>query len=413
MALHFTRTLPINISYRGRRLTQVFLNDFSSSASLPYLRTQKGYLPSLYSCRSNNRPSRSISCRKSSIVIHEVIQKRFVAAPADYVPPRMGWLSLLPQPLIPYAELSRLDKPAGALYLFFPCAFSTLLAAQLSLLSSSLADVGTLCSTTTLFFVGAFIMRGAGCTINDFWDRDLDPHVARTRLRPIARGAVAPLPALAWAAMQCLLGLGVLVHFPVSCLYWGTPSLFLVGTYPLAKRVTHYPQVVLGLAFSWGALMGFPALGVDLLAVTPGNAGLAAVCLYGSCVSWTVLYDMIYAHMDIRDDKGAGIKSIALKHDKETKPVLSGLAFIQITLLAASGISIGAGPMFYLGSCAGAALTIATMITKVDLKKAESCWWWFRHGCWITGGTIIFGLGADWYTNNAKSLPSIESEELQ
>ena len=239
-------------------------------------------------------------------------------------------------------------------------------------------------------------MRGAGCTVNDLWDRDFDPHVARTRLRPLARGAITPLSGLAWAGTQCLLGLGVLVQFPSECLLWGIPSLLLVGTYPLAKRVTHYPQVVLGLAFSWGALMGFPAMGVELLGSF--SAAAAAACLYASCVSWTVLYDMIYAHMDIKDDKTAGIKSIALRHEKETKPVLSGLAVLQIGLLAAGGAFAGVGPAFYAGSCVGGSLTLATMIRRVDLKRVESCWWWFRNGCWITGGGIVLGLGADWWT---------------
>jgi len=237
-------------------------------------------------------------------------------------------------------------------------------------------------------------MRGAGCTINDLWDRNLDPHVTRTRLRPIARGAVTPFNALAFTGAQLLTGLGILVQFPTQCLFYGIPSLLLVTAYPLAKRVTYYPQFVLGLTFSWGAMMGFPALGIDLL---ENSAALtAAACLYTSNIAWTVLYDMIYAHMDIKDDAKAGIKSIALRHDKHTKQILTGLAVTQIGLLAAAGVAAGAGPVFFIGSCGGAAVTLAAMIKKVNLKSVKDCWWWFVNGCLLTGGVISAGLGADY-----------------
>lgn len=262
-------------------------------------------------------------------------------------------------------------------------------------------------STSMLFFTGALIMRGAGCTINDLWDRNLDPYVERTRHRPIARGAVSPFNAIAFTGIQLLAGLGILLQFPTSCLIYGIPSLFLVTTYPLAKRVTHYPQFVLGLTFSWGAIMGFPALGVDVL--TDSSAMTAVTALYASCVSWTVLYDMIYAHMDIKDDAKVGIKSIALRHEKETKGVLSALAFVQLGFLAAAGSAIEAGPMFYLGSCGSAAATLALMIWKVRLKEVSSCWWWFKNGALFTGGGIATGLLADYLVK--KYQPSLKTDK--
>ncbi len=306
-----------------------------------------------------------------------------------YQTPQTGFISYLPGTWVPYAELMRLDKPAGTYYLFFPCLFSTLLAASYTA-SSPIAVL----TTALCFFSGALIMRGAGCTINDLWDRNLDPHVARTRLRPIARGAVAPFKALTFTGFQLLAGLGVLLQFPPSCLYYGIPSLLLVATYPLAKRVTHYPQFVLGLTFSWGAFMGFPALGVDLLSDAAALKAVAA--LYASCVSWTVLYDMIYAHMDIKDDAKVGIKSIALRHEKETKAVLSGLAVVQVGLLAIAGIAAGVGQVFFIGSCGSSAATLGLMIWKVRLKELSSCWWWFRNGAWLTGGGIAGGMLAEY-----------------
>ncbi|KAI4129341.1 MAG: hypothetical protein LQ338_002286 [Usnochroma carphineum] len=310
-----------------------------------------------------------------------------------YEPPTTGFMSYLPSSWIPYAELARLDKPAGTYYLFFPCLFSTLMAA-----SYTHAPPLAVLETSALFFTGALIMRGAGCTINDLWDRNLDPHVARTRLRPISRRAVTPFQALTFTGFQLLAGLGLLLQFPTSCLYYGIPSLLLVAKYPLAKRITHYPQFVLGLAFSWGAFMGFPALGVDLLSDPTAMKAVAA--LYTSCISWTVLYDMIYAHMDIRDDAKVGIKSIALRHENETKAVLSGLAVVQTGLLATAGVLLDASPVFLMGSCGSAAASLGLMIWKVRLKKVSSCWWWFKYGAWFTGGGISTGLLAEFLVQN-------------
>jgi 4-hydroxybenzoate polyprenyltransferase len=308
-----------------------------------------------------------------------------------YSPPKSGILARIPASWVPYAELVRLDKPTGTYYLFFPCLFSTLMAAPLA---TPMATPSSVIGTSLLFFAGALIMRGAGCTINDLWDRNLDPHVARTRLRPIARGAIAPLQGVVFTGFQLLAGLGILLQFPWQCFFYATPSLLLVASYPLAKRITYYPQFVLGLTFSWGAFVGFPAMGVDLLANS--SALTAAALLYTSNVAWTVLYDMIYAHMDIKDDAKAGIKSIALKHDAETKQVLAGLAFTQVALLAGAGLASGAGPAFFIGSCGGALLTLGIMIKRVNLKSVKDCWWWFVNGCWFTGGAISLGLAADY-----------------
>ncbi|KAL8971274.1 MAG: hypothetical protein Q9183_001131 [Haloplaca sp. 2 TL-2023] len=312
-----------------------------------------------------------------------------VAKLPAYRPPSSGVLSYLPRSWIPYAELARLDKPAGTYYLFFPCLFSTFMAA-------SYVQVPPLAvlETSLLFFAGALIMRGAGCTINDLWDRNLDPHVARTRLRPIARGAITPFQGLRFFGFQLLAGLGLLLQFPTSCLYYGIPSLVLVGTYPLAKRVTHYPQFVLGLAFSWGTFMGFPALGVDLFSDPVAMKVVAA--LYASCISWTVLYDMIYAHMDIKDDANVGIKSIALRHEKETKAVLSGLAVVQTALLEIAGWMLGVGPVFFVSTTVSNVTTLGLMVWRVNLKDVSSCWWWFKYGAWFTGGGISVGLLAEY-----------------
>lgn len=306
--------------------------------------------------------------------------------------PTTGLLSYLPRTWVPYAELIRLDKPAGTYYLFLPCLFSTLLAAPLT---NPIIPPTTVLYTSGLFYIGALIMRGAGCTINDLWDRDLDPHVSRTRLRPIARGAISVRQAVPYLGFQLFAGLALLVQFPTICLFYGVPSLLLVATYPLAKRVTNYPQAVLGLTFSWGAMMGFPALGIDLLSDV--SALTSAACLYGSCVAWTIVYDMIYAYQDIRDDAKAGIKSIALAQEKNAKLFLSAVSAVQVGLLAGAGVAVGAGPAYFLGTVAGTAATSAYMIRNVKLNDIKDAAYWFFSGAWKwTGGVITLGLTAEY-----------------
>ncbi|KAK6375646.1 Para-hydroxybenzoate--polyprenyltransferase, mitochondrial precursor (PHB:polyprenyltransferase), partial [Elasticomyces elasticus] len=307
--------------------------------------------------------------------------------PEVYRPPTTGLLARLPPSWIPYAELIRLDKPAGTYYLYLPCLFSTLLAAPFA---TPIASPFTVLYTSTLFFAGALIMRGAGCTVNDLWDRNLDPHVARTRLRPIARGAISIQQAIPFLGAQLFAGLAVLLQFPTACFFYATPSLLLVTLYPLAKRVTNYPQFVLGLTFSWGAFVGFPALGIDLLTNTP--ALISAASLYGSCIAWTLIYDMIYAYQDIKDDAKAGIKSIALAQQANAKAFLAAVSAVQVTLLVGAGASLGVGPIYYFLTCGGAAATLEHNIREVNLESVEDCAAWFRRGAWITGGAISFGL---------------------
>src|SRR4051812_21098595 len=187
----------------------------------------------------------------------------------------------------PYLRLSRLDRPIGSWLLLLPCWWSAALAAGMA------HDVTRLPLTLALFFVGAFAMRGAGCTWNDITDRDLDAKVERTRSRPIPAGQVGVASAFVFLVAQALVGLVVLLQFDRFAVLTGVASLAIVAVYPFMKRITYWPQVVLGLAFSWGALMGF--------AVTLGQLGLSAITLYAGAIAWVIGYDTIYAHQD-RDD---------------------------------------------------------------------------------------------------------------
>ncbi|KAK6359534.1 Para-hydroxybenzoate--polyprenyltransferase, mitochondrial precursor (PHB:polyprenyltransferase) [Orbilia brochopaga] len=332
-----------------------------------------------------------------------------VGADADlrpYEPPTTGILSYLPPRIVPYAELIRLDKPTGGLYLFYPCVWSTLMAATMA---SPISPPLAVASTIFLFGSGAFVMRSAGCTINDFWDRGFDKHVWRTRHRPIARGAVSPKSAFFFAGGQCLVGLGVLLQFPVEAILCGLPSIVLVCTYPLAKRITNYPQFVLGLAFSWGALLGFPALGVSLF---DGSTALAAAgCLYAANVFWTVLYDIIYAHQDLRDDVKAGVKGIVVRHPEITKPIMSALNLLQVGFLAAAGYFAGMGPIYYAWSVFGAGAANGWMIWTANLKDEKECWQWFKWNSWMVGGVMVGGgLAAEYLLDSLTTTEEVHSE---
>lgn len=363
----------------------------TASTKGPLTSLRKKHPGSFMTTRSNV----TVPATKTKPKLSPATQSDQPRVPAPYTPPTTGLLSLLPSSWVPYAELVRLDKPVGTNYLFFPCMFSTILAAPLT---NPITPISTVVGTCLLFYSGAIIMRGAGCTVNDLWDRNLDPHVARTRLRPIARGAITPSQAIPFLGAQLFAGLAILLQFPWQCFFYATPSLLFVAVYPLAKRVTNYPQFVLGLTFSWGAMMGFPALGIDLLSNMP--ALISAACLYGSCVAWTLVYDMIYAYQDIKDDVKAGIKSIALAQQHNAKKFLSVVAGVQVALLAGSGMAIGAGPLFYGGVCGGAAATLGYMIRKVNLSSVTDCWAWFKKGAWFTGGAISLGLAGE-YTAHA------------
>lgn len=198
----------------------------------------------------------------------------------------------------PYLRLSRMDRPIGTWLLLLPCWWSLALAA----ISSGRFGLTGLWIALGCA-VGAFLMRGAGCTWNDITDRDIDGQVARTRTRPLPAGDVSVAGALAWIAVQSLLAFVILLTFHPTAIVLGIAALVPVAVYPFAKRFTWWPQVFLGLAFNWGALLGWAAL--------TGSVGPAAIALYGAGIAWTLFYDTIYAHQDTEDDALIGVKSTA------------------------------------------------------------------------------------------------------
>lgn len=258
-------------------------------------------------------------------------------------------------------------------------------------------------------------MRGAGCAINDLWDRRIDPKVSRTKFRPLARGAISVPAAVTFTASQLLLGLGVLVQFPTEVIWAAIPSLLVVGAYPGMKRVTNYPQVVLGVAFSWGAWLGFPAMGMGLM--EPGILATAGF-LAASNTAWTVLYDTVYAMQDRKDDLKAGVKGTAVvwgEGEEGLKKVLWGLAGLQVGLLGAAGVVSGMGLPFFVWSCGGSAVGLGYMIRRVKIGDEKGCGEWFRWCAWAVGGVgILGGLGAEytWRKWKAGEIEEVKAEEV-
>lgn len=224
------------------------------------------------------------------------------ARPADAAP--STWVDHMPAALRPYLRLARADRPIGVWLLMLPCWWSTALAAP----PGGLPDWRLL----LLFFVGSAVMRGAGCTLNDIADRDIDAQVARTRGRPLPSGAIGVKAAFAFLGLQALAGLLVLLSLNEFTVWLGIASLLPVAIYPFMKRITYWPQAVLGIAFNWGALVGWTAVRGDL--------GWPAVLLYVAGILWTLGYDTIYAHQDKEDDAVVGVKSTALRLGDRTRP---------------------------------------------------------------------------------------------
>lgn len=292
------------------------------------------------------------------------------------------YISKLPEKWIPYAELMRLEKPVGTLLLLLPSFWGITMAAY-----GIGAPITTTLKVVTLFSIGALVMRGAGCTINDLLDRDLDNQVARTVERPIASGRVSVPQAITFLGAQCFAGLAVLLSLPFECFYLGALSLPFVAAYPLFKRFTYYPQAMLSICFSWGCLLGFPAVGAPL------NL-LVAVPLFISNFLWCMIYDTIYAHQDKKFDISAGIKSTALKWGDKSRTYMNLLALGQAGFYALAGIMNHMGPGFYITGIWGFS-RLFSQIKTVDLDSPKSCWLAFT-GNIKTGFILWLGMVVDY-----------------
>ncbi|WP_299931941.1 4-hydroxybenzoate octaprenyltransferase [uncultured Pelagimonas sp.] len=225
-----------------------------------------------------------------------------------------------PQGLRPYLRLSRADRPIGSWLLLLPCWWGVLLA-MVHDGEMRLFDLWIIVGCA----IGAVLMRGAGCTWNDITDRDFDGRVERTASRPIPSGQVTVKQALAWAVLQCLISFAILITFPPMAILLGVIALIPVAIYPFAKRFTWWPQVFLGVAFNWGALLAWTA--------HTGSLSLPAVLLYFSGMAWTLFYDTIYAHQDTEDDALIGVKSTARLFAENTPRYLAWFMVLTVALM--------------------------------------------------------------------------------
>jgi 4-hydroxybenzoate polyprenyltransferase len=308
------------------------------------------------------------------------------AAPGRVADSTGNWVDgHAPRWMQPYLRLSRFDRPIGAWLLLIPGWWSAGLAAIAA--RAPWPNPWHL----ILFFIGAFVMRGAGCTWNDIVDRDLDGRVERTRSRPIPSGQVSVARAAAFLIAQALVGLAVLLTFNGFTIVTGIASLAVVAIYPFMKRITYWPQIVLGLAFSWGALMGWAAWF--------GRLDPAAYLLYAGSIAWVIGYDTIYAHQDREDDALIGVKSTARLFGDRTKPMLAVFYAAAVVLIAAAGYEARAGLIFAAG-LAAFAIHLGWQITRLDIADPDICLAVFKSdrdaGLILFAGMVLDAASRAW-----------------
>ncbi|XP_040194944.1 4-hydroxybenzoate polyprenyltransferase, mitochondrial [Rana temporaria] len=301
----------------------------------------------------------------------------------------------MPENVQPYLRLARLDKPIGTWLLYLPCTWSIALAAD----PGSLPDLSML----ALFGTGAILMRGAGCTINDMWDKDFDRKVERTASRPIAAGDISRFQSLVFLGGQLSVALCVLLCLNNYSIALGASSLLLVVTYPLMKRITYWPQLVLGMAFNWGALLGWSA-------ITGSCDWSVCLPLYVSGILWTLVYDTIYAHQDKKDDLVIGVKSTALRFNDQTKPWLSGFSVAMLAGLTLTGLNCDQTFPYY----AAVALIgghLAHQIYTLDINNVEDCWKKFSANRNV-GFLLFFGIvfGNLWKRKDTSEIKDVSNQ---
>ena len=287
--------------------------------------------------------------------------------------------NLLPKPVRPYALLMRLDRPIGTWLLLLPCWWSLALGWQLNQDQITLLELGYL---YLLFTVGAILMRGAGCTINDLWDRKLDQLVARTADRPIASGVISVTNAVLFLLLQLTLSLTILLQLNETCWLLGFLVLLLVFSYPAFKRFTYWPQFILGLTFNWGALMGWVSI--------TGEIDIPSVLLYLAGIFWTLGYDTIYAHQDKEDDALIGVKSSALALENSTKPFIYTVYIITMSGIFLIGWISEFSIPFYL-VCLIAFYQLIWQIRTLDLDSPNDCLKYFKSNRFF-GFLITFAI---------------------
>ena len=303
-----------------------------------------------------------------------------MTATSDIVPDseRRGFIGALPAALRPYASLMRLDRPIGTWLLYWPCAWSV-----------ALAGVGGRWDLFLWLLLGAFAMRSAGCVYNDIVDRDLDLQVERTRLRPLASRRVSVRSAWILVGVLCLIGLVVLAQLKWTAALIALASLAPVAAYPFMKRITWWPQAWLGLVFSWGALVGWPAV--------TGSFALPPLLLWFGSIAWVVGYDTLYAIQDKEDDALVGVKSSARRLGAKA-PLAIGICYAVGLLLWGGAIWLMRPDWLALVALAPAAIHLASQVVRASPDDGDLALQLFRSnrtcGLLVALGMLAVGLSA-------------------
>jgi len=281
-------------------------------------------------------------------------------------------LRFAPAWAVPYVQLARIDRPIGWWLLLLPCW-------QSSALASAVEGRGPHVLHLALFLIGAIAMRGAGSTYNDLVDREIDAKVERTRGRPLPSGRVTPTQAKLFLVLQCLAGLAVLLSFNPFAIALGCASLLIVAAYPFMKRVTSWPQAVLGLAFAWGGLMGWAAVF--------GALAAPAVLVYAAAIFWTIGYDTIYALQDVRDDAIAGVRSTARLFGDHVRAAV-GLMYAISVALSGLAAHLCGGSQFAYAGVAAFALHCLWQVARIDPADKDRALALFRSN--RNAGLLLF-----------------------
>ncbi|KAI8631841.1 UbiA-domain-containing protein [Xylariaceae sp. FL1651] len=331
-----------------------------------------------------------------------------------YSDPTTGFISRLPRSWIPYAQLMRIERPGGLYAFYFPYLIGLMYSACIA---PSPPEPQTLLYLALVLLPFNVVLRGASCTWNDTVDQEFDRRVTRCRHRPVARGAVSTTAANCFTALQlAVLYPATVMLFPPACAPHMLVAVLLFCVYALMKRVTYYPQVVLGIPFAWAVFFCATIMGMEpfplsvssfLGQVTELQQGRgvniapknkATLALFGANVLWTIIYDTIYAFQDVTDDAKAGVKSMALRFRHSAKILASVLAVAQVSLLALCGIWAEFGVLYFVGTVGSVAVTMAYYICDVDLESSESCGTWFHDQFWIVGAAFMTGLISEYAT---------------
>ncbi|KAI1390545.1 UbiA prenyltransferase [Hypoxylon trugodes] len=308
-----------------------------------------------------------------------------------------GWVGRLPASWVPYVQLTRLSPPAALFLIYFPHFFGIMLAAIIQR-----SPVSQVLYAGVIMLGGSFFFSNAAHGWNDLIDAPIDKSIARTSKRPIPRGAISPRAAFIFTVTQAIGAASFLLLMPQGSAIYAAPNIIGTFYYPWAKRHTNFAQIVLGFCLAWGIMMGSCAMGLKPFTGGPFGAESewkqtfwaepSITSLLLASVLWTVIYDTIYAHQDVKDDIKVGLKSIAVLFRDRTKPLLWLSLGCMVALLYTCGSLLNMGIPFHAMAGGGSLLSLGAMIANVELKDSASCWWWFRYGFWLAGGAIAGGL---------------------